>query len=240
MDLVAIGITVAIIIVVIVITAYVWFYCFGWSAQLVFKNGDIASISIPAGKTIAQMRFKNCKFSIFDPKTNITHSANVSHALNYYTKSFNVPKSVAMPTSFSLPTGLNPFSFTINGYTDIVSAPDPTAKQWCPSGVKTCQGDADCAGVAVYSGSSLTLGPCKKPGYSSYSSCPNSDPICASKAGPGPSAAQQTAKNYNYPICVANTGSGQPGCVYAYQVQGTCSLCYTDLQISLTLQYKFL
>lgn len=233
-------IAIIIVLLIVLIVFYVYWYTVGWSTALTFKNGDTVQIAVPYDSDITKMRFKNCKFSM--DIHGKTYTQDVSHALNYYVKSFKDSKTGTVPETapktLLLPAGLNPFSFVIPNVNNLPGT-DPTKAPWCTV-TTPCTGDADCAKGRVMSGSNNSLGPCVKPGYSTYNKCPDTDSICKTPTGPGPKSNQITATNYNYPVCVTNAGKGKPGCVYAYSLQGTCSLCTTTIPVTLTVQYKFL
>jgi hypothetical protein len=152
-----------IVLVVLVIAAYYWYHHTGWTtfsfkgtpsstggamAQCSASQpcpegttcqsgfcwaGTPPSWAAAKGENIAALRFKGCTFTVVDPTTGETHSADVTTVLNGMAVAYRGASS-KIPTVLHLDRPLNAFSFQIPGVNDSATVTTPEgAKKWAAS-----------------------------------------------------------------------------------------------------------
>ena len=116
-----------ILVVILVCAAYAWYNLVGWTA-FSFATGSSPAWQATGGADVSRLRFKNCSFVVAPGGGGPPRALDATAVLNGMAVGF--AGGTANPPMLSLSRPLNPFSFTITGYNDKASVPDPTAPAW--------------------------------------------------------------------------------------------------------------
>lgn len=163
-DLIIVCIAITIVLIFLVVVAGTWYYILGWTA-FSYKTGDMPSWAPADNKSVIDLRFKDCVFTVMENGTGaVLETVRVEKVLNAMAAGFGTVNAKdptapapAPPATLSLVRPLNAFSFTIPGFNDPATVTQSELGQppWCATPPATCDvSSASCycvSGVGVCS-----------------------------------------------------------------------------------------
>jgi hypothetical protein len=251
--------TIVIILIVLIVAVYLWYdYPSAW-APFTITTGQNLNIVIPTGKNFYNLRFKNCKFNVYNSSGAIVNTSagtgtDVTGTLNNMCKSYgivNAPASGITTTNhpnFNLVAPLNMFSFNIPGFNDTSTIPPATKISKCTGGAgKPCTSNAQCAGpvstpnTKMPAASNSSYGTCMLQNLSSE--CPKltATSIAALPTGCVPICVSNTAGASSWTCNPLTTATGTtPTTPIATTAVGVCQVCDSSYMVALTGYYRIL
>jgi hypothetical protein len=138
--------TAVIVLAVFVLGAYGWYYRAGAWTPFTYNAGDTPAWTAASGKSVADLRFKACEFTVTLPNST-PQALDVTAVLNAMAtayKTATTPSGQSPKASLGLTQNLNPFSFVIPGFNDAGTVSSPSAPPWCTAGAVACTSDSGC------------------------------------------------------------------------------------------------
>ena len=116
------------VVTLLIIGAFSWYHFTGWQT-FSYKTGDNPSW-MPSSGDVTLLRFKDVKFTV-RRSDGAYAEANVAGNLN--SMAVGLKGGLNLPPALTLDKPLNPFSFTIKGFNDVATVPNPSLPPWCSS-----------------------------------------------------------------------------------------------------------